>query len=88
MIKSKREHGKFYLCDKLGLEENPPIQCDFKIGDKVIYTNDYGVKFNMEVIGFSETINDYGQFIHLAYSQTDYSGCAWRAWPVKGKVSE
>jgi len=34
-----------------------PILCEFKLGDKVIYTNDYGMTFEHEIIGFDESRN-------------------------------
>lgn len=44
---------------------NPPIPCDFIRGDKVTYTNDYGVEWKgLRVIGFSDTVQN-GRFIHL-----------------------
>lgn len=49
------------------LSSEPPVSCDFKVGDKVIFTNYYGVEFELKVIGFSKD-NDlfkYGNFIHL-----------------------
>ena len=33
--------------------DTPPIPCDFKVGDAVIYTNDYGVQFDQVVRGFA-----------------------------------
>lgn len=36
----------------------PPIPCNFKVGDKVTYTNDNGVKFpGKMVMGFCEKID-------------------------------
>lgn len=30
-----------------------PVSCDFALGDRVVFTNDYGVKFNLIVRGFA-----------------------------------
>lgn len=36
------------------LEKEPLIKCDFKVGDKVTFTNEYGVVFpNHVVVGFA-----------------------------------
>lgn len=49
----------------IAAQKEPPIPCDFKIGDSVTFTNDYGVAFhNRRVTGFSETI-EYGRFVFL-----------------------
>lgn len=57
------------------LVSSPPVPCDFKVGDKVVYTNEFGVIFkDMEIIGFSKSDHDlfkYGKFIHLN------SDCYW-----------
>lgn len=47
------------------ITDNPPIECEFKVGDTVEFTNDYGVSFSpRRVIGFSETpLGD--KFIHI-----------------------
>lgn len=62
----------------------PPIECDLKVGDKVIYTNDNGVEFDMIVIGFSE--DPYflarGMFIHLT-PDNEHEGAWW--FPHKRK---
>lgn len=41
-----------------------PIACEFAPGDRVIYTNDYGVKFTKVVKGFSQNVHSYG-FIYI-----------------------
>lgn len=57
---------------KNGLRKDAPVLCDFEVGDKVTFTNDYGVSFDgLEVIGFSDDDTFYGRFIHL---DTD---CYW-----------
>lgn len=48
-----------------GLEATPPVPCAFKIGDKVIFTNDYGLEFNQIVTGFAREVQSWGGFIHL-----------------------
>lgn len=49
----------------IGAQKEPPVPCDFKIGDSVTFTNDYGVAFyNRKVTGFSDTI-EYGRFVYL-----------------------
>ena len=54
------------------LSLTPPIPCDFAVGDKVTFTNDYGVSFEgLTVIGFAKDTGLYGRFIHL---DTD---CYW-----------
>ena len=64
--------------ERLGLQEHPPIECDFKIGDRVIFTNEYGLKFDDEVIGFSKDAEFYGKFIHLMrYGGTPEGGAWW-----------
>lgn len=46
----------------------PPVPCQFKVGDSVTFTNEFGVSFeNRTVVGFANDPNDsYGRFIHLA----------------------
>ena len=37
-------------------QETPPVPCDFKLGDKVTFTNDNGIAFHGHVVtGFSPT---------------------------------
>lgn len=37
----------------------PPVECEFKLGDTVSYTNEYGIKFDgLKIIGF-ETKEGY-----------------------------
>jgi hypothetical protein len=40
-----------------------PIQCSLKVGDKVKFTNDYGVKFDGVITGFSPEVS-YGRFVY------------------------
>lgn len=55
------------------LEKTPTFECDFKLGDKVTFTNDYGVVFSgLEVTGFASEKNAFnGRFVHIS---TD---CYW-----------
>lgn len=48
------------------LEKTPPVECEFKVGDVVTFTNDYGVSFDgKEIIGFSNKEDMFnGRFIH------------------------
>ena len=49
------------------LTDKPPIPCDFKIGDIVTFTNEFGVSFsNKKIIGFSPEVTSTGRFIHLS----------------------
>jgi len=48
------------------LRTEPPVPCEFAIGDTVTYTNEYDVVFpGMKVIGFAADDSFYGRFIHL-----------------------
>lgn len=52
---------------KKQLNSVAPIECDLKVGDRVIYKNDFGSKFGpFEVIGFEkkEDISG-GRFVYL-----------------------
>lgn len=51
------------------LKESPK-PCDLKIGDHVVFTNEYGISFpNCVVIGFAKPENEVGgRFIHLSSS--------------------
>lgn len=56
------------------LVSEPPIPCDFKVGDAVIFTNDYGVEFDLRVVGFASephTDCDDPRFVYLD------SSCWW-----------
>ncbi|WP_371436300.1 hypothetical protein [Polaromonas sp.] len=42
-----------------------PVPCEFKVGDLVTFTNDYGVVFpDMIVTGFSPTV-EHGRFVYF-----------------------
>lgn len=63
-------------------ETNPPIACNFKVGDKVNFTNDYGVVFRNETVtGFSPTIEG-GRFVYL-----DWASWWFPAKPEQLKMS-
>lgn len=55
-----------------GLSENPPVPCDFKLGDPVIFTNDAGLKFAHTIRGFSKKVEafDHGRFVYI-FHDTD-----------------
>jgi hypothetical protein len=46
------------------MRPDPPIPCDFSVGDRVTYTNDYGVTFDRVVKGFASEVHSYG-FVYL-----------------------
>lgn len=51
---------------KKALMRASPVKCEFKIGDRVRFTNDSGVAFsNLEIIGFAEDDSFYGRYIYL-----------------------
>lgn len=53
--------------------DTPPIPCPFKVGDEVIYTNDYGVKFRFKVRGFTRELHEWnhGRFVYI------FTDCWW-----------
>ena len=52
---------------KKQLNSVAPIECGLKVGDRVIYKNDFGIKFGpFEVIGFEKKENiSGGRFVYL-----------------------
>lgn len=61
-----------------GLSKEPPIECDFKIGDEVTFTNEVGVSFQeMIIIGFADKPNPNGAFIYIAYPDERAFACAY-----------
>lgn len=47
------------------LQNTPPVPCEFKVGDVVTFTNDYGVKFHDKVVtGFAPSVEN-GRFVYL-----------------------
>jgi hypothetical protein len=55
----------------------PPVPCDLRVGDKIIYTNPQGLKSSIPftVTGFSHDPTDvsYNRFVYLDWS------CFWFA---------
>ena len=51
---------------KKALQQNPPVECDLKVGDRVTFTNENGVSFEgYRVIGFEQDTSFYGRYIYL-----------------------
>lgn len=47
-------------------QQTPPVPCDFKLGDKVTFTNDNGVAFaGLAVTGFGPAVEGNGRFVYL-----------------------
>ena len=61
------------------LRTEPPVECEFKVGDTVTFTNEFGVSFpGMIVLGFADDDSFYGRFIHAAFpGERAYNGCAY-----------
>lgn len=58
------------------LRHEAPVPCDLQVGDRVTFTNEYGVSFaGMRVIGFAEDGSFYGRFIHL--TGPEHPGASW-----------
>ncbi len=58
------------------LRQEPPSPCSFKVGDRVTFTNEFGVSFRaMRVIGFANDDSFYGRFIHIV--GPDHPGAYW-----------
>ena len=75
---NKPIHGeKAPLYEHYKLKPVPPVPCDFCIGDRVIFTNEYGLKFDMDVIGFADNTEFYGRFIHIVRHGSNGDGSAW-----------
>lgn len=54
-----------------------PVECGLKVGDEVVYTNDYGVQFQgKKVRGFCSEQQSYGGLVYL-----EPMGAWW--FPVK-----
>lgn len=63
------EHEKRQLAQEqqfvASLAKEPPIACDLRVGDKVTFTNDYGVIFpDMTVRGFDHEAEEGDRFIY------------------------
>ena len=71
VIRENEELRRQALIDrakKYNLDTEPPQPTQFKLGDKVIFTNDFGIEFEEEVIGYSKydpMYTRYGHFIHI-----------------------
>lgn len=48
------------------LAKEPPFECAFKLGDKVTFTNDYGIEFKgYEIVGFEKKDSiEHDRFIY------------------------
>lgn len=78
MKKTKKIHGQTPpLWERLGIEPEPPEPCDFKIGEFVIFTNEFGVSFRMEVIGYAKDSSFQGRFIYLRRPDLPIEGSGW-----------
>ena len=48
------------------IKKESPVPCDFKVGDTVTFTNEFGVSFEgRKIIGFADDDSFYGRFIFL-----------------------
>ena len=74
----ERDEIKYYTEFIAGLSDKPPIECKFKIGEEVIFTNRAGVSFQeMIIIGFADKPNPNGAFIYIAYPDDRAFACAY-----------
>ena len=49
-------------------QRDSPVPCEFKLGDPVTFTNEYGATFpNHIVAGFSPTVEGLGRFVYLDF---------------------
>ena len=65
-MKSERHGRQSYAEFVTALQTEPPVDCQFKLGDKVTFTNPQGSIFEGHtVIGFANDASFYGKFIHL-----------------------
>jgi hypothetical protein len=57
------------------LSLTPPIECKFKVGDEVIFTNDYKVEFKLKIVGFKKQLDNIrpNNFIYLDSSSWWYA---------------
>lgn len=51
----------------------PPVPCEFKVGDPVVFTNEYGVEFKLRVLGFDPEPVEREQGLAFIY----VFKCAW-----------
>ena len=70
----KRVHGEPINRDvPKDAQETPPVQCEFKVGDIITYTNPQGVVFHgYKVTGFAPKVTSWGAFIYLNWSSWWY----------------
>ena len=47
------------------MQPNPPVPCDFRPGDNVVYKNDYGAEFVRVVKGFAKKPHSGNRFVYL-----------------------
>lgn len=47
------------------MQASAPESCSFKVGDSVVFTNEYGASFERIVRGFSKTLHSGGRFVYL-----------------------
>lgn len=65
------------------LSSTPPVGCDLKVGDRVTFTNEFGVVFPGKVIiGFELKPNIPGRVVHL------HKDAFWFPVPVSSLVKE
>jgi len=58
------------------LRQTPPVPCNFSVGDRVTFVNEFGVSFaDMRVIGFADDDSFYGRFIHI--TGPEHPGAFW-----------
>ena len=49
-----------------GLRKTSPVETEFKLGQRVVYVNDYGIIIDdYTIIGFADDDSYYGKFIHI-----------------------
>ena len=72
-----------------GLETEPPVECEFKPGDVVKFTNEFGVEFEgFVVLGFAKDTEFYGRFIYAALpGERAYNGCAYWFPKLPGELT-
>lgn len=70
-------HGHSELWQRHGLQPSPHIPCGFKLGDRVTYTNDYGVSFPHVVIGFAVDDSFAGRSIYHIPVNGSWDDAGW-----------
>lgn len=62
----KRIHGEPEPVNvPLDMVAESPVPCGFKVGDAVVFTNDYGVSFDLAVRGFAKVPHGQGRLVYL-----------------------